>query len=223
MNRKILLLAVCMLIPLMAAADDVHPVTGFPVIEDSPFIIFNEGVAWNSVTRIQKQQTRSNFEWTDRMVGAYFGIQTVNMQPTDSIVRIAAYYPYFSMFNGMRQFPKQTILYAFDLFAAPIFTSDMWKYVDLKFGAGLHYMYQLKDEWHMHYLGVGAYIGAEMPLSRRWTILVDGMFDWDYPNFGTNKHIQPFDYAWQYQLQLGVRYSVKAENIFSYIDSRKSR
>ena len=31
----------------------------------------------------------------------------------------------------------------------------------------------------------------------------------------------PFDYSWQYQLSLGVRYSKKKPNQYSYITSRK--
>ena len=54
-------------------------------------------------------------------------------------------------------------------------------------------------------------------------MLLDGTFSFDYPNFGTNSLVQPYDYAWQYQLNLGVRYSVKGKNKYSYIrQSEKS-
>ena len=75
----------------------------------------------------------------------------------------------------------------------------------------------------MHYLGGGALAGLELPIEPRWSILLDGTFSFDYPNFGTNSLVQPYDYSWQYQLNLGVRYSVKGKNRYSYIrQSEKS-
>ena len=92
------------------------------------------------------------------------------MKPVNSMIRVAAYYPFFNTFNGMQQFPKQPILYAFDLFAAPMLQADMWKYVRLNFAGGLHYMYQLTDEYHMNYLGGGLLAGVELPFAKRWII-----------------------------------------------------
>ncbi len=197
--------------------------TGFPKIKEKPFIMFNEGVCIAQVTRIQKESSRSNFVWKNDFIGGFFQIQTRNMKPVNSIVRTSVFYPFYNTFNDVRQYAKQTVLYAFDLFAAPIIETDMWKYVNLKFGAGLHYMYQLTDEYHMHYLGPGVLAGIELPLEPRWTILLDGTFSLDYPNFGTNAHVQPYDLSWQYQLNLGVRYSVKGKGKYAYIkQSQKS-
>lgn len=203
-----------------ADGEELNPRTGFPKIKEKPYIIFDEGAAFSLITRVEKNDTRSNFVWQNDLIGAYFGIQTVNMRPVNSMIRVSAFYPFYYTFDGMRQYPTQTLLYAFDLFAGPVFRTDMWKYVRLNFSAGLHYMYQLTDEYHLHYLGGALLAGVELPLSRRWTILLDGLFALDYPNLGTNRNIQPFDYAWQYQLRLGVRYSKKNENKYSYIHSR---
>lgn len=200
---------------------EINAKTGFPEIKKKPFIVFNEGAAIAQVTRIQTQSGRNNYVWQNDFLGAFFQIQTKNMRPLNSMIRIAAFYPFYNKFNDVKQYPKQTILYAFDLFAGPIIETDMWKYVRLKFSLGLHYMYQLTDEYHLHYLGGGALAGMELPLAERWSILLDGTFSLDYPNFGTNRLVQPFHFAWQYQLNLGVRYSKKAKNQYSYI--RKSQ
>lgn len=196
---------------------EINEKTGFPKIKAKPFVMFNEGIAMAQVTRIQTVSGRSNFVWQNDMIGAFFQIQTRNMKPLNSVIRTSVFYPFYNKFNEVKQFPKQTILYAFDLFAGPILETDMWKYVRLKFGLGLHYMYQLSDEYHLHYLGGGALAGLELPIEPRWTILLDGTFSFDYPNLGTNRLVQPYDYSWQYQLNLGVRYSVKGKNRYSYI------
>ena len=69
-------------------------------------------------------------------------------------------------------------------------------------------------------MGIGVVSGFEYPIAKHWTILTDAMFSVDYPNFGSNSLVQPFDYSWQYHASLGVRYSKKGRNEYSYIDSR---
>lgn len=202
---------------------EINERTGFPRIKAKPFIMFNEGFAAAQVTRIQTVSGRSNFVWQNNMIGAFFQIQTRNMKPVNSVIRTSVFYPIYNTFNDVKQYPKQTVLYAFDLFAGPIIETDMWKYVRLKFGLGLHYMYQLSDEYHLNYLGGGTLAGLELPIEPRWSILLDGTFSFDYPNFGTNRLVQPYDYSWQYQINLGVRCSVKGKNKYSYIrQSEKS-
>lgn len=191
--------------------------TGFPEIIQKPFPMFNEGLAFAQVTRIEKQKDSSNFVRENYLVGAYFAILSENMKPVNSMIKISAFYPFYHTFNGMRQYPKQIILYAFDIFAGPTLQADMWKYVRFNFSGGLHYMYQLSDEYHLHYLGLGFIAGTEYPLAKHWTLLLDGTFSIDYPNLGTNRIIQPFDLSWQYQINFGVRYSKKNPNKFSYI------
>lgn len=201
--------------------DDIplNPKTGFPEIINKPFFIFDEGISFDMITRLQKQDKydRSDFVWQNYLIGAYFDATTVNMKPVNSMIRVAAYYPFYYTFNGMEQFPKQTILYAFDLYAGPVFHANMWQYVLLNFSAGLHYMYQLTDEYHLNYLGAGIVLGAELPVARRWTVVNNGTFTLDYANFGTNQKVQPFDYAWSYQISLGVRYSKKKLHKYAYI------
>lgn len=204
--------------------EQINPKTGFPEIKEKPFVAFNEGLAFANVTRLEKQTDRNNYVRNSSMIGAFFAVQSKNMRPLNSLIRISAFYPFYHLFNEVQQVPKQTILYAFDLFAGPIIETDMWKYVRLKFSAGLHYMYQLTDEYHLHYLGIGALAGLELPVACHWTVLLDGTFSLDYPNFGTNRQIQPYDYAWQYHLDFGIRYSKRARNQYSYIrQSEKSK
>jgi len=198
---------------------ELDPVTGFPVIKKKPFVCFNEGISYTNVNRYIKNDTRSNYMWTDHMIGAFFEVQSVNMKPCNSLISVSAYYPFKHYFNKVEQIPKQTILYAFDLYAGPFFEADMWKYVQFKFGAGLHYMYQLSDEWHLNYLGAGAMITTELPIAWHWTGIINGKVTLDNANLGTNKLMQPYDYSWQYGVSIGVRYSRKHANEYSYIRS----
>ena len=191
----------------------------FPPIIDKPFLIFNEGVTFSQITRIiyQDDFSRSNFVWQNYLIGAFCELQSVNIKPVDSILRIAAYYPFYYTFNGMEQPPKQTVLYAVDLFWGPVFQADMWKYVFINFALGPHFLYQLSDEYHHVELGIGSLLGVELPLAKRWTILMNGVASLDYGNLGSNKHIQPYNLVYNFQIELGVRYSRKKPNKYSYL------
>lgn len=193
--------------------------TGFPAISDKPFLIFNEGITYSQVTRLiyQDDYSRSNFVWQNHLIGLSLEAQTVNIKPVDSILRLGLYYPFYYTFNGMKQPPKQAILYAVDLFWGPIFQADMWKYVYINFALGPHFLYQLSDEYHHVELGGGVLLGVEFPLARRWTILVNGLASLDYGNFGSNRDIQPYNLVYNYQLELGVRYSKKKPHQYSYL------
>ncbi|MBQ5472507.1 MAG: hypothetical protein IIT58_10980 [Treponema sp.] len=200
---------------------EINPKTGFPEITEKPFVTFEEGVSGAMVNRLIINEERSNFVWENYMIGAYCTMKTENLKPFDGIVRVSAYYPFKNTFNGMDQPSKQTILYAFDLFAGPTLHFDGWKYIQFNLAAGLHYMYQLTDAFHLNYLGIGAVGTIELPLANHWTILMNATFAVDYPNFGTNRYMQPYNYSWQYHADLGVRYSRRKSNKYSYMHSRK--
>ena len=53
-------------------------------------IIHNWGLAFNQVTRIQKQVERSNFVWREDLVGAFYSAQTVNL-PVNFIAKVGVY------------------------------------------------------------------------------------------------------------------------------------
>ena len=201
----------------------INPKTGFPAITEKPFLMYNEGISFAQVTRIEKQDGKSNFGWEDYMIGAYFSLQTGNIKPFDLTLRTCVYYPFKHTFEGQTVPYKQVILYAFDLFVGPTFQFNFWNYLRLNLSPGLHYMYQLTDEYHLNYLGLGGIAGLELPVSRHCNLLVDGSFTLDYPNFGTNQKIQPFNYAWQYQVSVGFRYSLANPNRFSYLQTSKDR
>ncbi|MCQ2584384.1 MAG: hypothetical protein MJ185_02245 [Treponema sp.] len=217
--KKITALFICLfcISCLFAQEENLNPVTGFPEIEDKPFALFNEGVSAAQITRIITQDERSNFVWQDYYMGMFFEVQTANMQPYNSILRLTAYYPIYHTFNGMKQIQTQMFLYGLDLFYGVMFESDMWKYVGFKWAIGPHFAYNMTDEWHHMDAGIGALLGAELPLEKKWTIIADGLASLDYGNFGSNRKIMPYNVVWQYQLGIGFRYSKKGINTYSYI------
>ena len=204
-----------------SSEEDLNPKTGFPNITEKPFVVFDYGLSAAWVTRIQKQTGRSNFVFEHMLAGLYVTMETVNIKPCDSILRLAAYYPLAYTFNDVPQIAKQPILYAADLAFMPLFRADMWNYVKINFAPGLHVFYQLTDDWHYIQAGVIGMLGVELPIAKRWTILANGLASFDYANLGSNRDMFPIDWAWTYQVSLGVRYSKKKENKYSYIGSKK--
>ncbi len=201
--------------------ENLNPNTGFPNITEHPFVVFDYGLSMGWATRIQKQTGRSNFVFGHTLLGAYATMETVNVKPCDSVLRLAAYYPVANTFNEVPQIAKQPILYAFDLAFMPLFRTDMWNYVKINFAPGLHVFYQLTDDWHFIQTGIIGMLGVELPIAKRWTILANGLASFDYANLGSNRDMFPIDWAWTYQVSLGVRYSKKLENKYSYIGSKK--
>ena len=53
--------------------------------------------------------------------------------------------------------------------------------------------------------------------NKPYTILVNGLASLDYGNFGSNRDIQPYNLVYNYQLELGVRYSKKKPHQYSYL------
>ena len=221
MKRFCLLVVLGFALACSVCAQEINPKTGFPEITEKPFVTFDYGASASWVTRLQFQEDRSNFALESALVGAYFTLRLEKMKPCDSLLRIAAYYPILDTFNKVPQIPKQALLYGFDAFFAPVFEADMWKYIRIEFAPGIHFLYQLSDNWHYMSLGGGAILGTELPLAKHWTILINAMATVDYANLGTNAQMFPFDLSWQYQVSLGVRFSKKKPNTFSYITSRK--
>ena len=196
--------------------------TGFPLILKKPFPVFDYGATTSIVTRIIKQEKRSNFVFDDYMLGVYAAMQSRNMEPLDSMIRIAVYYPVAYKFNKIPQFPVNMLNFAIDLFAAPYVNLSLWHYLTFDVGGGLHYLYQKGDRWHYHNLGLGAFARINMPVSRRWSMFVDGYFSLDYGNLGNNARMEPYNFVWQYQVAVGVRYSKKSPNKYSYIPSKRT-
>lgn len=178
--------------------------------------IFDEGVSFCQVTRIEVLEDRSNFVRENMMLGAYFSTQTVGLPLLEVQLDVGAYYPFYQAFNGMKQATKNVLNYALDSYLGLKIEYDAFKYVFFTGSLGMHYMYQLTDEWHMHYLGLGLTAGFELPVSSGWTIVNRNFVSLDDANLGKNKLIQPFR-SYQYHINLGVRYSRRVHNEYSYV------
>ena len=202
-----------------SVAEEINPKTGFPAIKDKPFIVFDYGLTASTVNRIilQEAYQRSNFNFQDTLVGAYISMQTKQMQPLNSIVRLAGYYPLSFTFNNIPQVSKAVLRGAADLFAGILFELDMWNYLRINLSPGLHTFYQYSDRFHYVHLGGGLLANVELPIAKNWTIKIDGIASYDYANLGSNKNIENYDICWQYQLDLGFRYSKKAVNKYNYL------
>ena len=203
--KKLLLIAA---FALVAAAD-------FFAIDFN--LTFDEGLSYAQVTRIEKLEDRSNFVRENMMAGAYFSMQTHGLPDFNFQLDISAYYPFYQAFNGMKQKTKNILNYALDGYLSTYYVYKKIKYINLTGSIGMHYMYQLTDEWHMHYLGLGGTLGLELPVSSRWTIVNRNFFAYDNANLGKNKTIQPFRASYQYHINLGVRYSRRVLNEYSYV------
>lgn len=179
--------------------------------------VFTEGVTYNQITRIEVQEKSSNFVRENFLAGAYFNMQTDGLWLVDLELNLAAYYPFYNAFNGMAQKAKNMFNYGVDLYFGAKYSFDFLKYVNIEASVGLHYMYQLTDEYHMNYVGLGTLDSIVFPISHRWSIVNSYFFAYDNPNLGTNAKVQPFDASYQYHIDLGVRYSKASPNSYSYI------
>ncbi|MDR2404212.1 MAG: hypothetical protein LBD78_09300 [Spirochaetaceae bacterium] len=188
-----------------------------PRILPKPFLILNEGLTAAWITRIIKQPGRSNFVFRDFMPGLYFGMKTVDMQPLNSMIRFAAYYPAFFTFNNFPQYPVNVFRFALDMFGGINFELYMWRYIRFNLSPGFHLYFQNADRWNYFDVGVAGLAGMEFPLLKHWTLLVNGIVALDNGNLGANRNMEPFDIVYQYQLDLGFRYSKRAANRYSYI------
>lgn len=186
-------------------------------------LLHNWGLSWASITRIQKQTGRSNFVWNDQLIGAYYEMTTNNFLVmgrkinVDLFARNAFYYPIAYTFNKVKQVTVQQLLYNFDLFTGVKFSMNFWDWVTVSAKPGLHVLYQLHDKWHYVHIGAGLGLEAEAPISSRWSFNIGGIFTWDNANLGSNRRMRPFDLSWEYQAQLGFRYSKKKLNPKSFV------
>ena len=193
------------------------PVEDEPPAPNRIRFTFDEGVSFAQVTRVERLTDRSNFVRENMMIGPYFTVKALGMPVADLQLDVSAYYPLYQAFNGMQQQPRNVLNYAVDTYLAVNLTIDKFKYVLITGSMGMHYMYQLTDEWHMNYLGLGISGGLEFPISAGWTIVNRNYFSYDNANLGSNKTIQPFYASYQYHINLGVRYSRRVRNEYSYI------
>lgn len=196
-----------------------RPVLSLPELK----FLFDEGVSYCQVTRIEKMDNRSNFVRENMMIGPYFNMQTVDFSFFDFVLNLSAYYPFYQAFNGMPQKPRNMFNYAINGFFGITGTYNHLKFVELNMSLGMHYMYQLTDEWYMNYLGIGGCLGLKLPVTKNWSIVNNNYFSYDNANLGNNKNIQPFAGSYQYQIDLGISFSKKVLNKYYYIDTDKRK
>lgn len=193
-----------------------------PYDKDAPYVLHNGGFAWSRVTRIQTQTECSNFVWQDDMLGAFYSIQTGNL-PLNFMAKIGAYYPYHYEFRHVEQKPMQIILYSFDFNIGPYWTIPIGEIINLNLAPMVHFRYQLSDEFHHCDLGVGAFAGIEVPVTKKFTVLVNGELTYDCGNLGSNGRMFPYDHVYSYNADIGFRIDSKGRNKFYYIKPKNER
>ena len=189
-------------------AEEIPP----PSPPDTIFFTFNQGASAAWLTRVINQTDRSNFVFRDFMPGLYFGAELRNVPYIVPMMRLAAYYPLSSTFNLMPQKPVTPLHFAVDVTAGLRFEPFNIKYVRINAGPALHLLFLNADRWNYCNIGAAAVAGVELPLASRWTLLVDGFASIDNGNLGANRLMEPFDVVWQYQVDIGFRYSKKKGN-----------
>jgi len=177
-----------------------------------PFIVYNEGAASSWLTRIVKQTKRSNFVFDDFLVGLYLNVDLENIKYITPTVRLAVYYPMISTFNKVPQYPKDPLHYGVDLNAGLKLDILEFEYFRLDMGLALHLFFLNAERWNYLNLGASVFLGMEVPLTKGWTFLCGGSASLDNGNLGGNHRMEPFDIAYQYQVEAGVRYSKKLAN-----------
>jgi hypothetical protein len=222
----IILLAVSFAAAAQSADTDTeteNPVVAFVPQSDKPYFVFNEGVAASWLTRIIKQTGRSNFVYHDFLAGLYFTTELRNIKYIVPVARVTAYYPLSATFNKIPQKPKSPLHFGIDFIAGVQFNLDILKYARFNLGPGLHLFFLNSDRWNYFDLGIAGLLGIELPLSAGWTILINGYASLDNGNLGTNRKMEPFDIAFQYQLDFGVRYSKRSRNTTALIPAKSFR
>jgi len=186
------------------------------------FLLFSEGLTCSWLTRIIKQTGRSNFVFEDFLPGLYFRMDlhtTMNITP---MLRIAALYPLISTFNQFPQKPKTPLHYGADMNLGLNFKLLEFAYFRLNAGPAAHLFFLNSDRWNYLNLGAAAFIGMELPVSQGWTLICNGFASLDYGNLGDNRNMEPFDIAYQYQVDIGARYSKKLKNRMSLFPGKKT-
>jgi hypothetical protein len=176
------------------------------------FVTFSYGAVASWLTRIINQTERSNFVFRDFLPGAYYGVELRNVKYITPMARLTAYYPMISSFNKVPQKPNSPLHFGIDLYAGLRFGFSIKEIIRLHAGPALHMFFLNAERWNYFDLGAAAVVGVEVPLTRRWTILVDGIASFDSGNLGANRKMEPFDRVFQYQAGIGCRYSKKLQN-----------
>ena len=197
---------------VMAEGDEYEEAVEETVSKKQMLFLFSEGATISWLTRIINQTERSNFVLKDFLVGAYFRTEMVYFDLFKPMIRVAAYYPLISTFNDFPQEPKNPLQIGVDITAGVKFEVVEYNYVRVNVGPALHFLYLSSDRWNYFNLGAAAFLGVEVPVAERWTVVINGFASLDSGNLGGNSLMEPFDVTYQYQIDIGVRYSKKMAN-----------
>lgn len=133
------------------------------------------------------------------------------------MARLTAYYPMTSTFNKIPQKPKTPLHFGVDFISGLKFELIRMKYLRFNAGPALHLFFLNSERWNYLDLGGAGFAGFELPLTTSWTVLLNGYASLDYGNLGGNRDMEPFDIVFQYQVDIGIRYSKKLCNGNSWI------
>jgi hypothetical protein len=192
--------------------------------QDDPsdyYLLFSEGVTCSWLTRIIKQTGRSNFVFEDFLAGPYFRMDLHTPKNITPMLRVAVLYPLISTFNKFPQKPKTPLHFGADMNLGANFNIFNFPYFRLNAGPAAHLFFLNSDRWNYWELGAAAFVGMELPISQSWTLICNGFASLDYGNLGDNRNMEPFDIAYQYQVDIGVRYSKKMINKTSLFPGKK--
>jgi len=179
------------------------------------YLLLSEGATCSWLTRIIKQTGRSNFVFEDFLPGLYFRMDLHTPIIVTPMLRVAALYPISSTFNKFPQKPKLPLHFGVDMNLGVNFKILDFSYFRLNAGPAAHLFFLNSERWNYLNLGAAAFVGMELPVSQRWTLICNGFASLDYGNLGDNRNMEPFDIAYQYQIDIGVRYSKKHINTTS--------
>jgi hypothetical protein len=169
------------------------------------FLLFSEGVTCSWLTRIIKQTGRSNFVFDDFLPGLYFRMDLHTTKNITPMVRVAALYPAISTFNQFPQLPNTPLHFAVDTNFGVNINILEFAYFRLNAGPAMHLFFLNSDRWNYFELGAAAFVGMELPIAQRWTLICNGFASIDNGNLGDNRNMEPFDIAYQYQIDIGMR------------------
>jgi hypothetical protein len=192
--------------------------------QDDPsgyYLLFSEGLTCSWLTRIIKQTGRSNFVFEDFLAGPYFRMDLHTPKNITPMLRVAALYPFISTFNQFPQKPKLPLHFGADMNLGVNFKIFDFSYFRLNAGPAAHLFFLNSERWNYWELGAAAFVGMELPISQGWTLICNGFASLDYGNLGDNRKMEPFDIAYQYQVDIGVRYSKKMINRTSLFPGKK--
>jgi hypothetical protein len=176
------------------------------------FFLFSEGAAFSWLTRIIRQSGRSNFVFKDSMLGVYSRVDMHIDNNITPMARLAVFYPFETTFNKYPQKPKTPLHIGMDMNLGVNFDIFDFSYFRLNAGPAFHLFFLNSDRWNYFELGITAFTGMELPITERWTLVCGFFASLDNGNFGANRDMEPFDIVYQYQVDIGVRYSKKLKN-----------